>query len=76
MTKQDIEAVFERVRTWPIDRQAYAAFLLLDIEREVEEPYELTEEDNAALDEAEAEFERGEVASEEEVQAVFNRYRA
>ncbi len=75
MTKQEIEAVFARVRTWPEDRQAYAAFVLLDLEQEEKDGYELTEDDLAALDEAEAEIERGDVASDEEVRAVFDRFR-
>lgn len=75
MTAQEIDAVFERVKTWPEERKAYAAFVLLDLEQEEKDEYELTEDDIAALDEAEAEIERGEVASDEEVRAVFDRFR-
>ncbi|MGA0595780.1 hypothetical protein [Enterovirga sp. CN4-39] len=71
MTKDDIEAVLERVRTWPLDRQAYAAFLLQGIEREVAEPYELTPEEMVELDQAEASG----VASTAEVEALLGRYR-
>ena len=73
MTKLEIEAVFARVRTWPADRQAYAAFMLLDLEREAAEPYELSAEELADLEVALAEEARGEFASGEEVQAIFNR---
>lgn len=76
MTRQEIDAVLDRVRTWPEDRQAYAAFVLLGIERDYDTPYELSDEDAAALEEAEREIERGEFATEEEVQAVLNRYRS
>lgn len=71
MTKQDIDAVFERVRTWPSDRQACAAVLLLELERESREPYDLTEEEMAHLDAAEASG----VASEADVRAVFGQLR-
>lgn len=75
MTRGEIEAVFERVRGWPEDRQAYAAFVLLDLEKEYEEPYVLTDEERADLDEALREEKQGEFTSEEEVEALFARYR-
>lgn len=75
MAKPDIEAVFERVRTWPPERQDDVVQILLRMEEIDAEELDLTEEDLAALDEAEAEIERGEVASDEEVQALLDRYR-
>lgn len=75
MTRQEIEAVFERVRTWPEQRREDAARTLLILEEQGTESYELTDEDRAALEEAEAEIERGEFATEEEVQAVFAQFR-
>jgi hypothetical protein len=75
MTKQEIEAVFARVRTWPADRQAYAAFVLLDLEREAAEPHNLADEEMADLEVALQEEARGEFASDEEVQAILNRSR-
>lgn len=75
MTKDDIEAVLERVRTWPLDRQEDAARILLRMEETDAEELDLSDEDQAALDEAEREIERGEVASDEEVRAVLDRYR-
>lgn len=69
MTRQEIDAVLNRVRTWPEDRQAYAAFVLLDMERGHERPYELSNEEMEALDEAEASG----VASEEQVERVLGR---
>jgi predicted transcriptional regulator len=38
--------------------------------------YQLSEEEAADIDEALQEMERGEVASEEEVKAMFDRFRA
>jgi len=72
MTKEQIEAVFDRVRAWPEHRQLEAAALLLSIESE-EDMYPLSEEERADLEEGLAEMERGEVASEEQVTAVFRR---
>ena len=40
------------------------------------EPYVLSEEEIAAIDQGMAEVERGEFASAEEVEALFARYRA
>lgn len=76
MTKADVEAVLERVRSWPEDRQAEAATLLIAMEAEEGEVYELSEEEEADIAEALAELQRGEVATEEEVEAVLSRYRA
>lgn len=75
MTRQEIEAVFERVKTWPEDRQAWAAWLLLDYEKLYDEPDEIFEDESRALDEAEREIARGEVASDEEFSAVLDRFR-
>jgi hypothetical protein len=75
MTRGEIEAVLERVRTWPVERQADAARILLRMEEIDAEEADLSDEDMAALDEAEAEIERGEVASDEEVRALLERYR-
>jgi len=72
MTKEQLEAIFDRVRSWPEPRQQEAIGLLLAIESETG-VYELSAEEQADLEEALAEMDRGEVASEEEVNAVFRR---
>jgi predicted transcriptional regulator len=74
MTKEQIEAIFERVRTWPDDRLDDVAAVLLAME-EANEDDNLTEEDWADLEEGLAEADRGEFASEEEVKALLDRYR-
>jgi hypothetical protein len=76
MAKAEIEGVFERVRTWPEERQAEAAMVLLSLEADQGEIYILSEEERRDLDEAEAEIARGEVASKEEVAELFARFRA
>ena len=71
MTTEEIETVFERVRTWPPERKAYAALLLLQVDREGSEPFELSDEDMAELDRAEASG----PASEAAVDALLGPYR-
>jgi predicted transcriptional regulator len=75
MTKEQDEAVLSRVLDWPAERQKDAVRMLLEMEKQ--DPYaaELTEEERADLREALAEAERGEFATDEEVEAVFARYR-
>lgn len=75
MTREEIRAIFERLSTWPEDLQEEAATMLLALETLGPGPYILSPEEDAEITEALAEMERGEVASDEEVAAVFNRYR-
>ena len=74
MTKEQINSLLERVRNWPAGRQEDAAQILLAMEAQGSEPYRLTEEERTDLEEALAEIARGEVASDEEVGALFNRF--
>ena len=75
MTREQIEAVLNRVREWPLERQEDAARILMEMEEAGIEEYDLTEEQYAQLDQAIAEADRGEFATGEEVRAVFERYR-
>ena len=75
MTKEQIEAVFDRVRSWPLERQEDAAEMLLMMEEQGVAPYELSQEERVEIEAALAEADRGEFATDEEVEAVFNRYR-
>ena len=76
MIKDEIEAVFERVRTWPPERQEDAARILLEMEAQGTGAYHLTDEELADIEEAMAEMRRGEVATDEKVAAMFNRARS
>lgn len=76
MTRDQINSVLERVHSWPLQRQEDAARLLLAIEAQDTEVYVLSDEERADLSAALDEVERGEVADEAEVAAVFDRYRA
>ena len=75
MTKSQIEAVLERVRRWPPERQEDAARVLLAMEAEDAGTYRLSPEERADLQSALEEVARGEFAPDEEVAAVFNRFR-
>jgi predicted transcriptional regulator len=75
MTRRDIDAVLERVRAWPAERQDRAAALLIALEEEDEGAYVLSDEELAAIEEAEAQAARGEFATDEEMKALFDQYR-
>lgn len=75
MTKEQIEAILERVRAWPPERQEDAAHILLQMEEQDQSVYRLSEEDIKAVEESRAQMRRGEYATDEEVAALFARYR-
>jgi predicted transcriptional regulator len=75
MTRDQIKEIFERVRTWPLDRQQDAAEMLLRMEQQGTGVYELSEEEEAEIKLALEEAERGEFATDEEMKALFDRYR-
>lgn len=49
MTKDQITAVFERVRTWTKERQEDAAHVLLEMEKQDKSTYRLTDEQLAEV---------------------------
>jgi len=76
MTKDQIQAILERVHTWPADKQRLALDLLMWIEaRDQQDDFELTAEDWADLEEGLAEADRGEFVPEDEMKAFFAKYR-
>lgn len=76
MTREQLDAIFDRVRAWPAERQEEAAAILLALEFEADdEPAELTEEELADLNEGLAEADRGDFVPDEEMKAFFKRYR-
>jgi len=75
MTKDQIDAVLDRVKTWPPERQEDAVKVLLQMEAAGTEVYELSEAELADIEEGLREIERGEVATEQEVSALFSRIR-
>jgi hypothetical protein len=75
MTKDQVKQIFDRILTWPPERQEEVARLALEIERWHAGDDELTENDWKTIDERSAAGRRGNLASDEEVTALFNRYR-
>ena len=73
MTKDDLDEILARVRTWTPDLQAEAVNALLTLEQEAADIYELTDEERADIREGLAEAERGDFATEEEIVHVFRR---
>jgi hypothetical protein len=74
MTKDQIAAVFERVRTWPEERQAYAAEILLLLEAQEERPLQISDEEWGAIQEGNSQAERGEFVSDEEMTVFYKRH--
>ncbi len=75
LTKDEIDAILGRVRMWPRARQEDAARVLLAMEAQATGNYELSEQERADIETSLEELARGEVAADEEVRAVFDRYR-
>ena len=74
MTKDQITAVFERVRAWPEERQAYAAEMLLLIEAQEVPPLRVCEAEWEAIQEGNAQAERGEFVSDMEMAGFYKRH--
>lgn len=76
MTRDDINTVLDRVRAWPADRQADLARIALTIEAQDAALEPEDEATRAAIAEGLAQTERGEFASDADVEAAFARFRA
>jgi hypothetical protein len=71
-----LEALMERAASWPDEAQAELVRFMIDTEARHFGVYRLDEEDRARIEQSLASARRGEFASDEEVAALFNRYRA
>jgi hypothetical protein len=71
----EVRHVLSRVEEWPEDDQDELAQLALEIEARRHGVYHATPEELRAIDEALAAVARGEIASDDEVEAVFAKYR-
>jgi hypothetical protein len=71
MTKEQIAAVLESVRSWPEDDQEELAEIAREIEARRTGVYRATAEELRAIDEAD----RSGIATEEEVEAAFKAFR-
>ncbi|MER0237093.1 hypothetical protein ABRA89_03015 [Fulvimarina sp. MAC8] len=70
-----LEQAIERVRSLPPETQDDFARVLLRLAGHDEAVFRLSPEEEADLIEAEAEIERGEFASDDDVDAVFSKYK-
>ena len=70
-----LREIVERAETWPEEAQEEAIATLQAIEAEFTEPYELTDDDRKAIDRGLEDVRRGRIASDEEVNRLFARYR-
>jgi predicted transcriptional regulator len=71
----DVKSMLSRVADWPEDDQDELAQIALEIEARRHGVYHATAEELKAIDEALAAVARGEVATDEDVEAVFAKYR-
>lgn len=71
-----LEDAIEKVKALPPERQKYAAEVLERIAEATGSTYTLSEAERRLVREGLAELDRGEAASEDEVRAVFDKYRA
>jgi len=70
MTREQINAVLESVRTWPQEDQEELAELAREIQARRSGVYILSDDEREAIDEAE----RSGLASEEEVKSFWKRH--
>ena len=70
-----LETLLERIEAWPDDAQAELVDSILAIESKHLGVYRLTDDERAAVRRGLEEMRAGKFASDEEVAAVFDRYR-
>jgi predicted transcriptional regulator len=74
MTREDIDAVLEGVRSWPQEDRAELAELAREIEARRTGVYVMTDEERAAVRQGLQEAGRGEFVPDEEMDAFWKRY--
>ncbi len=75
MTKEQQAAVLDRAKSWPSEQLKEAVEILLALESRAKGVYRLSDDERADVLRGLEEADRGEFATDEEVAAVFNRYR-
>lgn len=76
MTRRGLEILLEQVATWPQEAQEELVQSMAIIEKKHLGAYRLTDEERTAVRRGLQEMREGKIASDEEVAAVFNRYRS
>ena len=71
-----VEALLERIADWPEEAQAELVQSIVDIETKHLGVYKLDPDERAAIERGLEEMRQGKFASDEQVAAVFNRYRS
>jgi hypothetical protein len=71
----DVKSMLSRVARWPEDDQDELAQIALEIEARRHGVYHATPEELQAIDEALASVARGDVATDDQVEAIFAKYR-
>ena len=74
MTKQDIDAVLEGVRSWPLEDQEELAELAREIEARRSGVYVMSDEERAAVRQGLDQATRGEFVPDEDMNAFWKRY--
>lgn len=70
-----LKDILERAQSWPEAAQEHAVQLLLTLEHEYAEPYELTDDDKTAIDRGLEDARQGRFASDEQIESLFKKYR-
>jgi len=71
-----VETLLERIADWPEEAQAELVQSIVDIETKHLGVYKLDPDERAAIKRGLEEMRQGKFASDEQVAAVFNRYRS
>jgi hypothetical protein len=71
-----LEALMERAASWPEEAQAELVRFMIDTEARHFGAFNLDDEDRKRIEQSLASAKRGEFATDEEVAALFRRYRA
>jgi predicted transcriptional regulator len=71
-----VETLLERIADWPEEAQAELVQSIVDIETRHLGVYKLDPDERAAIERGLEEMRQGKFASDEQVAAVFNRYRS
>ena len=74
MNKQ-LEALLDRVAAWPEEAQAELAEQIMEIEAKHLGTYRLSDDERAGVRRGLEELRQGKLATDEQVEAVFARYR-
>jgi len=73
MTTEEIQAILERVRIWPLSLQERAAETLLAIEAMGDEPHVLSDDERRGVERGLDDVCHGRLASDEEMASLFAR---